>query len=200
VSRLSRAGYRALLESGVRVFEWTGSMLHAKTAIADRRWARVGSTNLNFASFLANYELDVAIENERIVDEMAGMYEADLDRATEIVLGRRRRIRPSEVTRGPERSTRRALSGSAGRAAAGALSVGATVGAVLTNRRVLGPAEASLIGTIGLVLVLVAVVGVLWPPILAWPIALLAAWIAVVMLARARRLRRRRGSAPGAGG
>jgi cardiolipin synthase len=54
VSRLSRAGYRTLLESGVRVFEWTGSMLHAKTAVADRRWARVGSTNLNFASFLAN--------------------------------------------------------------------------------------------------------------------------------------------------
>jgi cardiolipin synthase len=174
-------------------------MLHAKTAIADRRWARVGSTNLNFASFLANYELDVAIEDERIVDEMAGMYEADLERATEIVLGRRRRIRPSEVARGPERA-RRALSGSAGRAAAGALSVGATVGAVLTNRRVLGPAEASLIGTIGLVLVLVAVVGVLWPPILAWPIALIAAWVAVVMLARARRLRRSRGSTPSAGG
>ena len=195
VSRLSRAGYRALLESGVRVFEWTGSMLHAKTAIADRRWARVGSTNLNFASFLANYELDVAIEDERIVDEMAGMYEEDLQRATEIVLGRRYRIRPSEVARGPGRA-RRALSGSAGRAAAGALSVGAAVGAVLTNRRVLGPAEASLIGTIGLALVLVALVGVLWPPILAWPIALIAAWVAVVMLARARRLRRRRGGAP----
>ncbi len=47
---VSRAGYRALLEAGVRVFEWNGPMLHAKTAVADARWARVGSTNLNLAS------------------------------------------------------------------------------------------------------------------------------------------------------
>ena len=46
LSPLSRAGYRPLLEAGVRVFEWNGSMLHAKTAVADGKWARVGSTNL----------------------------------------------------------------------------------------------------------------------------------------------------------
>src|SRR5262249_45426442 len=56
---LSRAGYRTLLEAGVRVFEWNGSMMHAKTAVADGRWARVGSTNLNIASWLGNCELDV---------------------------------------------------------------------------------------------------------------------------------------------
>jgi cardiolipin synthase len=195
VSRLSRAGYRTLLESGVRVFEWTGSMLHAKTAIADRQWARVGSTNLNFASFLANYELDVAIEDEAVVNEMARTYEADLGRADEIVLSRRHRARRSGVVPRTERA-RRALSGSAGRAAAGALTVGAAVGAALTNRRVLGPAEASLLATTGAVLLLVAVVGVLWPLALAWPLALFAAWIAVVMLLRARRLRRHRGDRP----
>ena len=45
VASMSRAGYRALLEGGVRVFEWNGPMLHAKTAVADARWARVGSTS-----------------------------------------------------------------------------------------------------------------------------------------------------------
>ncbi|HEX6880186.1 MAG TPA: phospholipase D-like domain-containing protein, partial [Terriglobales bacterium] len=40
---LSRSGYRPLLEAGVRVFEWNGTMIHAKTAVADGRWARVGS-------------------------------------------------------------------------------------------------------------------------------------------------------------
>jgi cardiolipin synthase len=44
---VSRAGYRPLLEAGIRVFEWNGSVLHAKTAVADCHWARVGSTNLN---------------------------------------------------------------------------------------------------------------------------------------------------------
>jgi cardiolipin synthase len=94
--------------------------------------------------------------------------------------------------------TRRALSGSAGRAAAGALTVGAAVGAALTNRRLLGPAEATLLATTGAILLLVAVAGVVWPPLLAWPLALFAAWIAVVMLLRARRLRRHRGQPPNA--
>jgi cardiolipin synthase A/B len=44
-----------LLESGVRVFEWNGPMLHAKTAVADGRWARVGSSNLNVASWMVPF-------------------------------------------------------------------------------------------------------------------------------------------------
>ncbi len=53
VARLSRAGYRPLLESGVRVFEWNGPMLHAKSAVADALWARVGSSNMNVSSWFA---------------------------------------------------------------------------------------------------------------------------------------------------
>lgn len=41
---MSRAGYRALLDGGVHIFEWNGVMVHAKTAVADGKWARVGST------------------------------------------------------------------------------------------------------------------------------------------------------------
>ena len=63
---ISRAGYRALLEAGVRVFEWNGPMIHAKTAVADGRWARVGSTNLNVASWIGNRELDVVVEDEAL--------------------------------------------------------------------------------------------------------------------------------------
>src|SRR6516162_7567454 len=50
IRALSRAGLRPLLEAGVRVFEWNGVMMHAKTAVADGYWARVGSTNLNLVS------------------------------------------------------------------------------------------------------------------------------------------------------
>ena len=60
VGSMSRAGYRGLLEGGVRIFEWNGVMLHAKTAVADGRWARVGSTNANITSWFGNWELDVA--------------------------------------------------------------------------------------------------------------------------------------------
>ncbi len=89
LSPVSRAGYRALLDAGVRVFEWNGTMLHAKTAVADDVWARVGSTNLNLASWMGNYELDVAIEDEAFAAQLAYQYEEDLERATEIVLTRR---------------------------------------------------------------------------------------------------------------
>ena len=84
------------------------------------------------------------------------------------------------------------LSGSAGRAAAGAMGVGAAVGAALTSRRSLGPAEANLLGVVALILIALAVLAVLWPPALAYPIAVIAAWAAIVMLVRARRLWRER--------
>jgi cardiolipin synthase len=194
VSRLSRAGYRGLLEAGVRVFEWNGAMLHAKTAIADDRWARVGSTNLNLASWLTNYELDVAVENRQFGERMAAIYEADLARSTEIVLGGRRRLRASAAA-GVSGRRRRALSGSAGRAAAGALGVGAAVGAALTRRRVLGPAEANLLGIVAVLLIGLAVVAMVWPRLLAIPIAVIAAWLGVVMGLRALRLHRARPAA-----
>jgi cardiolipin synthase len=188
LSPLSRAGYRPLLESGVRVFEWNGTMLHAKTAVADDRWARVGSTNLNVASFWANYELDVAIEDQRFAGRMADMYEDDLDNATEIVLAKRR-VRPTvRRARAPGARRWRPRSGSAGRAAAGALSLGSAVGAAMTNRRVLGPAEARVLAMAGLVLLALAAVGLVWPWLLAMPMGVAAAWVGVSLLMRSLRL------------
>ena len=182
VSPLSRAGYRALLEAGVRVFEWNGTMLHAKTAVADRRWSRVGSTNLNLVSWVSNYELDVAIEDVDFAEAMALQYEKDLARSTEIVLTSRNRVRrtersPAEVEAG--RAARRAMSGSAGRAAAGAVSVGSALGAALTNRRALGPAEVGLLWTVSAAMIAIAVVAAWFPRILAWPVAVILGWLGV---------------------
>src|SRR5207245_8223690 len=55
IAAISRIQYRPLLAAGVRIFEWNGSVLHAKTAVADSLWTRVGSTNLNVASWLGNW-------------------------------------------------------------------------------------------------------------------------------------------------
>ncbi len=185
LSPLSRAGYRPLLEAGVRVFEWNGSMLHAKSAVADARWARVGSTNLNVASFWANYELDVAVEDERVATAVAEMYEQDLERATEIVLARRNRIRPTQRV---EHRRWRPRSGSAGRAAAGALSLGSAVGAAIKDHRVLGPAEARVLGVASFVLLALAAVGFIWPWVIAVPLGVLAAYIGTTLLIQTVRL------------
>jgi cardiolipin synthase len=195
LSPLSRAQYRPLLESGVRVFEWDGTMLHAKTAVADNLWARVGSTNLNFVSWLTNYELDVAIEDRAFAEKMAAQFERDLGHATEIVLTRRNRVRPAQEIEGGEQESRpavrRSMSGSANRAAAGAVSVGSALGAALTNRRALGATEAGLLFVVSAIVIVIGVVAALWPRVLAWPLAVICAWLGVAWTAKAIVLRRR---------
>ena len=73
----TRSTYRPLLEAGIRVFEWNGPMMHAKTAVFDGRFSRVGSTNLNIASWFGNYELDVLVEDEGFGQEMQEMFRRD---------------------------------------------------------------------------------------------------------------------------
>ena len=193
---LSQAGYRPLLEGGVRVFEWKGSMLHAKTAVADGRWARVGSSNLNIASWVGNYELDALIEDEGFATEMEQMFEADIALSTEIVLRReRRRLRRRHRHRedgatapdGPE-----GRSGGASRAAAGALRLGRTVGAALTEQRVLATTEAKIVAVVAVVALVLAICIVIWPWLAAVPVAVFLAWASLVLFTRAASLRRER--------
>ena len=183
---LSRAGYRSLLEGGIRVFEWDGPMLHAKTAVADGRWARIGSSNLNLASWMGNWELDAVIEDEGFARQMERMYETDLEHATEIVLnaGTARGVHAAEP-----RPPRRGGRGSPGRLAAGAVGLGSAVTAAITNHRSLGPAEAVAMASGGGVLLALAGLAVWAPLLLTVPFAVLAAWIAVTLLVRAARLR-----------
>jgi cardiolipin synthase len=189
VRLFSRAGYRPLLEAGVRVFEWNGTMLHAKTAVADCRWARVGSTNLNIASWMGNRELDVIIEDERFAGEMEAMFLDDLANATEVVLDTRNRVR---APAGPPRRPHRRTGGSSGRAMAGAVRIGNTVGAAMTNRRVFEPVEAHIALIAGGLLLLVAVLAVVWPRGFAYPAAVIAGWLALALLYRGFGLLARR--------
>jgi len=183
----SRAGYRPLLEAGVRVFEWNGSMLHAKTAVADGRWARVGSTNLNVASWLSNRELDVIVEDQSIATRMEEMFEDDLKNATEVVLDPRNRVRAPGAPRG-----RQIAQGSGGRVIAGAARIGNTVTAAITNRRVLEPVEAHITMISGLLIGVLAVLAFLVPRGISYPIGVIAAWFAVALLSRGIMLRSRR--------
>ncbi|HEX7326327.1 MAG TPA: phospholipase D-like domain-containing protein [Rhodanobacteraceae bacterium] len=188
VAALSRTGYRALLEAGIRVYEWNGPMLHAKTAVADTRWARVGSTNLNIASWLGNCEIDVAIEHAGFVQQLAEQYEQDLCHATEIVLSRRHRARPAA----PHDHHGLRGRGSAQRSAVGAMRMATTLGAALRNRRVLSDAETRPLLGGACALLVIAIIAILWPRVLAWPLAAIALWIGVSLVARWLRMRRHR--------
>jgi cardiolipin synthase A/B len=183
---VSRAGYRALLEVGIRVFEWNGPMLHAKTAVADARWARVGSTNLNLASWMGNRELDVVVENAAFGRRMEEMFEDDISNATEIVLRRWARVRPAGDLLVPRV---RGAGGSSTRAAAGALRIGNALGSALAARRVHGPAERWLMAEGGLLLAVLAGVGFVWPRLLAWPLAAFSLWLGLALVVGSARRR-----------
>ena len=187
VRLLSRSGYRPLLDSGVRVFEWNGSMLHAKTAVVDSRWARVGSTNLNIASWLGNCELDTVIEDVDFAQKMEDMYLEDLNNATEVVLDRKRRVRAPGEPRHPIAATARG-GGSIGRAAAGAIRIGNAVGAAFTSRRVFQPVEARIFASTGTLLLGLCVLFVLLPRFPAYVFAALMGWIGISLLYRSLKL------------
>jgi cardiolipin synthase len=94
IRNLSRIGYRGLLRSGVRIYEWDGSMLHAKTIMSDHRWVRIGSSNLNPSSLLGNYELDVLIEDPALAHTMENQFRHDVAQSREV---------SSRPVRGPHR-------------------------------------------------------------------------------------------------
>lgn len=182
----SRTGYRTLLEAGVRVFEWNGSMLHAKTAVADGRWARVGSTNLNVASWLGNCELDAVVEDDAFAAQMETLYLHDLRNSTELVLDDRQKVRaPGQPQRHSARLTRG--SGSAAGVAAGALRIGYAMGAAVTHRRVLEPSEWRLLGIVGIALCALSILVCFFPRVLAFPVAALALWGGLALLLKSFR-------------
>ncbi len=177
---VSRSLYRSLLSAGVRVFEWTGSMMHAKTAVADSRWSRVGSTNLNINSWLGNWELDVAIDDEAVASTMEAQFEEDMAHATEITLSERGRLLAS----GPSRRTGRARR-SARRAVREVTGVARSVGAALTASRPLEDFEVTPLVVMGLTGMIVAALSVWQPWIVAWPVAAVVAWAAASLFVEA---------------
>lgn len=186
---MSRTGYRSLLTAGVRIFEWNGSLLHAKSAVVDGRWARVGSTNLNFASWIGNCELDAVVEDEGFAAQMEAMYLDDLANSTEIVLHKKRRLAKNQHTKGGLSRDRK---GSATRAAAGAMRIGNVVSAALTNRREMEPIETRLLLWTALALLSLAALFVLFPRALAYPVGVILLWLAGALFYRSLQLRKRR--------
>ena len=195
---VSRTLYRTLLDSGVRIFEWNGTMMHAKTAVADGQWARVGSTNLNLNSWVGNWELDVTMENRDIAETLEAHYEDDLDHSTEILSVQSARRAGRTIAMGsPEaigasirlrRRTRRV----ARRALRTASGVSHAISAAVTGSRQLEAWESAPLMTLGLLLLGLTMLGLWKPKVLVWPLAVISLWIALSFMAQALGFVRRR--------
>ena len=79
-----RYHYSRLLKSGVNIYEHTTSLLHAKTAVIDKVWSTVGSTNMDFLSLLKNDEVNAVILSHEFAVEMEKMFVRDLAESDQI--------------------------------------------------------------------------------------------------------------------
>lgn len=84
VHGLTRRYYRSLLRNGVRIWEWRGEMMHAKTSIIDGRWIRVGSTDFNPFGVAINYELDAFVEDVKVAAAAEAMFLRELEQSQEV--------------------------------------------------------------------------------------------------------------------
>jgi cardiolipin synthase A/B len=175
IRNLSRIGYRDLLRSGVRIFEWDGPMLHAKTMMCDNRWVRIGSSNLNPSSLLGNYELDVLIEDHQLAQAMEDQFRHDVARSREVA---------SRPVRGPRRISQ-ALPSALTHQHPVSASVYQRSGrenrrrAVLVLRAVASHARRSVFLPISAIFVALGLLLVALPKVSAYVLAALCAWLAL---------------------
>ncbi len=80
----AQAAYAELLENGVRIYEYLPRMLHAKTIVADGRYATVGTANLDYRSFFVNYELNLFTRDPALCQKLNAQFQNDLKEAEEI--------------------------------------------------------------------------------------------------------------------
>jgi len=88
VFHAGRSHYSALLKAGVKIYERRGALLHSKTAVIDGVWSTVGSTNLDWRSFLDNDEINAVILGREFAQQMQAMFAADLEASEAIDLER----------------------------------------------------------------------------------------------------------------
>ncbi len=183
---VSRSLYRSLMDAGVRIYEWTGSMMHAKSAVADDRWVRVGSTNLNINSWLGNWELDVLIEDAGIAATLEAHFLEDLASTTAISVGPSGRLMVSPP---PRRGRARH---SARRVVREVTGVARSLSAAVTGSRPLEDFEAGPLLLLGTTFLVLAGIGLWEPRVVAWPIGGIFVWVAVTMLIDGWKARVRR--------
>lgn len=202
VGSVSRGGYRYLLEAGVRIFEWQGRMIHAKTSVVDGVWSRIGSSNLNSASLLGNWELDVGVLDEGLGQQLEGLFLADLASSVEIVLPGGPVIGGRTVSTALGMSTEsldpedplsvrlerrlREIGSSPGRLTmASVVRASEVLGNALAGNRMLGREDRTMLGMLSIIVLAFAGIAVLAPTAIGYGIAIIAGWIGITTGVRA---------------
>jgi cardiolipin synthase len=202
VGSMSRGGYRGLLEAGVRLFEWQGAMIHAKTSVVDGMWCRVGSSNLNAASLLGNWELDVGVLDADLGKQLQGLFLADLASSVEIVLpggpaigGRpvstalgmsAESLDPDEPLSARLERRIREMGAAPGRLSlASVVRAGEVLGDALAGNRTLGREDRTVLGMLSLTVLAMGGLALLIPTVVGFVVAIIALWFGITTGIRA---------------
>ena len=86
VFHAGRAHYDELLRGGVKLYERQDVLLHSKTAVIDGVWSTVGSSNLDWRSFLHNQEVNVLVIGSEFGARMQSAFQRDLVDSQQITL------------------------------------------------------------------------------------------------------------------
>ncbi len=176
---VTRVGYRELLRAGVRIFEWRGAMVHAKTLVADRRWARVGSSNLNVSSLFGNYELDVLADNRQAAEVLAAQFRRDLLMSREVVLEPRRLRLPARLVRAPATAEAGAHADLPTVAPHQRSAYELSAVAVVALRRVAGGLRRTLAASVALFFLLLGILLVAFPRVMGSLVAAVMFWLSL---------------------
>ncbi|MHB0970611.1 MAG: cardiolipin synthase [Thermoanaerobaculia bacterium] len=84
VRQASRWHYEKLLKRGIKIYEYQGTMIHAKTMVVDGVWSTIGSSNFDDRSFRLNDEVNVNVYAEDVAAKLEAMFHQDLARSIEI--------------------------------------------------------------------------------------------------------------------
>jgi cardiolipin synthase len=83
---VAHAFYPALLQSGVRLVEYSKTQLHAKVAVVDEMWATVGSSNCDGLSLFVNHEANVVVKDNAFALELQHHLQLALAEGTPVEL------------------------------------------------------------------------------------------------------------------
>lgn len=82
----SRSYYDELLSADVKIYEREDALLHAKTAMIDGVWSTIGSTNLDWRSFVNNQEINAVMLGQDFGAKMQALFLKDLESSKLITL------------------------------------------------------------------------------------------------------------------
>ncbi|HSE83246.1 MAG TPA: cardiolipin synthase [Thermodesulfobacteriota bacterium] len=81
-----RSYYEELLQSGIRIFEYVPSILHAKMFVVDSSFVIIGSANMDIRSFDYDFEANAQVYDDEFAKKAEKVFFSDLEKSREVSL------------------------------------------------------------------------------------------------------------------